>query len=78
MAEIPADEPLRFKCEDLENKKQYKFRVTVSNKLGPSDPNIHPKVILAKDPWGKWVEGWMSEGLRGWGRDGSRGWIVIE
>lgn len=53
MAEIPADEPLRFKCEDLENKKQYKFKVTVSNKLGPSDPNIHPKVILAKDPWGK-------------------------
>lgn len=53
MAEIPADEPLRFKCEDLENKKQYKFKITVSNKLGASDPNVHPKVILAKDPWGE-------------------------
>ncbi|KAG0717141.1 Twitchin [Chionoecetes opilio] len=51
VAEIPADEPLRFKCEDLENKKQYKFKILISNKLGASDPNIHPKVILAKDPW---------------------------
>ncbi|XP_047491377.1 twitchin-like isoform X5 [Penaeus chinensis] len=51
VTEIPADEPLRFKMEDLENKKQYKFRVTASNKLGASDPAVYPKVILAKDPW---------------------------
>lgn len=39
--------------EDLENKKQYKFRVIASNKLGASDPAVYPKVILAKDPWGE-------------------------
>ncbi|KAK7065507.1 Immunoglobulin like [Halocaridina rubra] len=51
VAEIPADEPLKFKMENLENKKQYKFRVSASNKLGASEPAVYPKVILAKDPW---------------------------
>ena len=53
VVEIPADEPLKFKVEDLVNKNQYKFRVTATNKLGTSEPCVHPKCILAKDPWGK-------------------------
>ena len=53
IAEIPADEPLKFKCEDLQNKQQYKFRVSASNRLGPSEPAMLPKTILAKDPWGE-------------------------
>lgn len=37
----------------------------VSNKLGPSDPNIHPKVILAKDPWGEFLQEFRSESDEG-------------
>merc|ERR1719154_289266 len=51
VAEVPADEPLKVKCEGLENKKQYKFRVTASNKLGASEPAMLRETVLAKDPW---------------------------
>ena len=53
VAEVPADEPLKVKCEGLENKKQYKFRVTASNKLGASEPAMLRETVLAKDPWGE-------------------------
>jgi len=44
---------LSFKCEGLINKKEYKFRVVAVNKMGNSEPGVFPKVVLAKDPWGK-------------------------
>ena len=53
VAEVPADETLKFKVEELENKKQYKFRVSANNKIGQSEPGYYAKVVLAKDPWGK-------------------------
>lgn len=43
---------LSFKCEQLTNKKEYKFRVIAVNKMGNSDPSVYPKTVLAKDPWG--------------------------
>ena len=49
----PANQELTYKCEDLVFKKQYKFRVKAVNKMGPSEPGVFDKIILAKDPWGK-------------------------
>ena len=53
VGESPFDQPLSFKCEGLINKKEYKFRVVAVNKMGNSEPGVFPKVVLAKDPWGK-------------------------
>ncbi|CAG0918476.1 unnamed protein product [Notodromas monacha] len=50
--EVPFGEPTKFTCTDLANKKEYKFRIKAVNKLGESEPITHPKVVLAKDPWG--------------------------
>jgi hypothetical protein len=58
VGESPADQPLSFKCEGLINKKEYKFRVLAVNKMGNSEPGLFPKVVLAKDPWGK-VQEWI-------------------
>lgn len=44
----------KFKVEGLTHKKQYKFRVRAVNKLGPSEPGVLAKVVLAKDPWGNY------------------------
>ena len=41
----------QFKCEELVNKKEYKFRVMAVNKMGNSEPGVFPKTVLAKDPW---------------------------
>ena len=46
---------LSFKCEQLVNKKEYKFRVIAVNKMGNSDPAVYPKTVLAKDPWGEFL-----------------------
>lgn len=53
VGELPSDQPLSYKCEGLINKKEYKFRVVAVNKMGNSEPGLFPKVVLAKDPWGK-------------------------
>lgn len=51
VAEVLAGEPCKKKIEDLTPKKQYKFRIRAVNKLGPSEPCVFNKAILAKDPW---------------------------
>ncbi len=53
VGEQPSDQLLSYKCEGLINKKEYKFRVVAVNKMGNSEPGVFPKVVLAKDPWGK-------------------------
>lgn len=40
-----------FKVTDLVPKKSYKFRICAVNTLGPSEPALFGKPILAKDPW---------------------------
>lgn len=52
VGEVTADQ-LQFRCEDLVNKKEYKFRVIAVNKMGNSEPANFPKTVLAKDPWGE-------------------------
>lgn len=52
VAEIPPNQPSIFKCDDLIQKKEYKFRIRAVNKLGSSEPLMFAKPILAKDPWG--------------------------
>ena len=52
VAEIPFGDPTTFTSIDLAPRKEYKFRVKAVNKLGESEPITHPKVVLAKDPWG--------------------------
>lgn len=54
MAEVPADtSPLKYKCEDLVHKKEYRFRIRAVSKIGSSEPATFAKSVLAKDPWGK-------------------------
>ena len=55
VGESPADQPLSFKCDGLINKKEYKFRIVAVNKMGHSEPCLYPKIVLAKDPWGKFL-----------------------
>jgi len=50
VGEVTADQ-LQMRCEDLINKKEYKFRVIAVNKMGNSEPANFPKTVLAKDPW---------------------------
>lgn len=52
VGQVPFGELNKFKVEGLVHKKQYKFRVRAVNKLGPSEPGVLPKIVLAKDPWG--------------------------
>lgn len=54
VGQVSANEPLTYKVEGLTPKKTYKFRIRAVNKLGPSEPGIFGKPILAKDPWGKY------------------------
>lgn len=51
VGEVPAGQPLKYRCEDLVHKKEYKFRIRAVNKLGPSEPAMFGKPVLAKDPW---------------------------
>jgi len=52
VAEVPPNQPTKFKCEDLTPKKEYKFRIRAVNKIGPSEPVLFAKTVVAKDPWG--------------------------
>lgn len=52
VAEIPPNQPTKFKCEDLTPKKEYKFRIRAVNKIGSSEPVLFAKTVVAKDPWG--------------------------
>lgn len=51
VGQVPAGQPLTFKCEDLVHKREYKLRIRAVNKLGASEPAMLAKPILAKDPW---------------------------
>ncbi|KAJ9595175.1 hypothetical protein L9F63_013533, partial [Diploptera punctata] len=51
VAQIPLNEPTKYKCEDLIPKKEYKFRIRAVNKIGTSEPVLFAKTVLAKDPW---------------------------
>ncbi|PSN48991.1 hypothetical protein C0J52_03867 [Blattella germanica] len=51
VAQVPPNEPTKFKCEDLIAKKEYKFRIRAVNKIGTSEPVLFAKTVLAKDPW---------------------------
>ncbi|PNF43664.1 hypothetical protein B7P43_G15461, partial [Cryptotermes secundus] len=51
IAQIPPNEPTKFKCEDLTPKREYKFRIRAVNKIGSSEPVLFAKTVLAKDPW---------------------------
>ena len=42
-----------FKCQHLEEKSKYKFRIRAINKIGPSEPTDLQETVLAKDPWGE-------------------------
>lgn len=53
MGEVPQGQPTKYKVEDLIAKKTYKFRIRAVNKIGPSEPGLFGKPVLAKDPWGK-------------------------
>ena len=45
---------LSFKCNNLEEKKKYKFCVRAVNKIGKSSPAELQEAVLAKDPWGNY------------------------
>lgn len=51
VGEVPGDKPCTFKVEDLTPKKTYKFRIRAVNKIGPSEPAVFNKPVLAKNPW---------------------------
>lgn len=55
VAEVAAGQPLKYKVDDLIAKKTYKFRIRAVNKIGSSEPGLFGKPVLAKDPWGKWL-----------------------
>ena len=42
-----------FKCQHLEEKSKYKFRIRAINKIGQSEPADLQETVLAKDPWGE-------------------------
>lgn len=51
VGEVHQGQPCKYRCEDLIHKKEYKFRIRAVNKLGPSEPAMFGKPVLAKDPW---------------------------
>ncbi len=53
MTKVAQTEELSYKCCDLLNKNQYKFRVKAINSQGAGEPNTLPRTVVAKDPWGK-------------------------
>lgn len=55
VGQVAAGEKLTYKVEGLTPKKTYKFRIRAVNKLGPSEPGVFAKPILAKDPWGMYL-----------------------
>ena len=44
-----------FKCE-LEKDQKSRFRVRALNRIGSSEPAELKDTVLAKDPWGKYIE----------------------
>lgn len=52
VGEVPGTgAPTSFAVKDLIPKKTYKFRVRAVNKVGPGEPALFGKPILAKNPW---------------------------
>ncbi|XP_055331451.1 twitchin-like isoform X3 [Paramacrobiotus metropolitanus] len=50
IAQVPGNQH-KFKVPDLENKKEYKFRIRALNDIGQSEPLTALKSIIAKNPY---------------------------